>query len=153
MLLSQKITKIITSFECYRLIGQYSINLSHYLFSSIIKFIAVFALFKKLGQSLICHLVRNPPRIKEMPDDVVKEFTYGGRITLLDFYINQKDWMLGSNIIWTKDHIEKLRNDFRSGLLHGSYGKHEVQAISRHIDQHMINSVMTHQYICNYILT
>ena len=51
--------------------------------------------------------------------------------------------MQGGNIIWTRELIERLRSNFQDDVLYGGYGKREVQAISRHIDEYMLNNVMT----------
>ena len=77
-----------------------------------------------------------------MPQDVLDEFTYGGRVKLIGLYFDEDNVKSKDKIIWKKEDVEKLRVDFRNGVLQGNYGIKETNKISRHIDEHMLSQVM-----------
>ena len=76
-----------------------------------------------------------------MPQDVLDEFTYGGRVKLVGLYFDEDNVKSKDKIIWKKEDVEKLRVDFRNGVLQGNYGIKETNKISRHIDEHMLSQV------------
>ena len=76
-----------------------------------------------------------------MPQDVLDEFTYGGRVKLIGLYFDEDNVKSIDKIIWKKEDVDKLRIDFRNGVLQGNYGIKETNKISRHIDEHMLNQV------------
>ena len=81
------------------------------------------------------------PRLDELPDDVAYEFTYGGRAQLFHYYYKLKHPEELSATVWMEEHIDKLRSEFRSNKLFGSYGVEVVEDISLYIDKHMKNYV------------
>ena len=81
------------------------------------------------------------PRLDELPDDVAYEFTYGGRAQLFHYYYKLKHPEELSATVWMEEHIDKLRSEFRSNKLFGSYGVEVVEDISQNIDKHMKNYV------------
>ena len=83
----------------------------------------------------------SPPRLDELPGEVTYEFTFGGRIPLFNYYFRQKSLSKKTNRIWTREDIELLRTDFKRNELFSPYGIKSVQAVSRHIDQHMLENV------------
>ena len=72
-----------------------------------------------------------------MPDDVAYEFTYGGRAQLFHYYYKLKNPEEFSATVWMEEDIDKLRSEFRSNKLFGSYGVEVVEEISLYIDNHM----------------
>ena len=76
-----------------------------------------------------------------MPQDVLDEFTYGGRVKLIGLYFDEDNVKSKDKIIWKKEDVEKLRVDFQNGVLQGNYGIKETNKISRHIDEHMLSQV------------
>ena len=76
-----------------------------------------------------------------MPQAVLDEFTYGGRVKLVGLYFDEDNVKSKDQIIWKKEDVEKLRVDFRNGVLQGNYGIKETNKISRHIDEHMLSQV------------
>ena len=76
-----------------------------------------------------------------MPQDVLDEFTYGGRVRLIGLYFDEDNVKSIKKIIWKKEDVDKLRIDFRNGVLQGNYGIKETNKISRHIDEHMLSQV------------
>ena len=76
-----------------------------------------------------------------MPQDVLDEFTYGGRVKLIGLYFDEDNVKSIDKIIWKKEDVDKLRIDFRNGVLQGNYGIKETNKISRHIDEHMLSQV------------
>ena len=72
-----------------------------------------------------------------MPDDVAYEFTYGGRAQLFHYHYKLKHPEDLKATVWGEEHINKLRSEFRSNKLFGSYGVEVVEEISLHIDKHM----------------
>ena len=76
-----------------------------------------------------------------MPQDVLDEFTYGGRVKLVGLYFDEDNVKSKDKIIWKKEDVEKLRVDFRNEVLQGNYGIKETNKISRHIDEHMLSQV------------
>ena len=76
-----------------------------------------------------------------MPQDVLNEFTYGGRVKLIGLYFDEDNVNAKDKIIWKKEVVEKLRIDFQNGILQGNYGIKETNKISRHIDEHMLSQV------------
>ena len=76
-----------------------------------------------------------------MPQDVLDEFTYDGRVRLIGLYFDEDNVKSRDKIIWTKEDVDKLRIDFRNGVLQGNYGIKETNKISRHIDEHMLSQV------------
>ena len=76
-----------------------------------------------------------------MPQDVLDEFTYDGRVRLIGLYFDEDNVKSKDKIIWTKEDVDKLRIDFRNGVLQGNYGIKETNKISRHIDEHMLSQV------------
>ena len=76
-----------------------------------------------------------------MPQDVLDEFTYGGRVKLIGLYFDEDNVNAKDKIIWKKEVVEKLRVDFQNGVLQGNYGIKETNKISRHIDEHMLSQV------------
>ena len=76
-----------------------------------------------------------------MPQDVLDEFTYGGRVKLIGLYFDEDNVKSKDKIIWKKEDVEKLRADFQNGVLQGNYGIKETNKISRHIDEHMLSQV------------
>ena len=76
-----------------------------------------------------------------MPQDVLDEFTYGGRVRLIGLYFDEDNVKSKDKIIWKKEDVEKLRVDFQNGVLQGNYGIKETNKISRHIDEHMLSQV------------
>ena len=76
-----------------------------------------------------------------MPQDVLDEFTYGGRVKLIGLYFDEDNVNSKDKIIWKKEVVEKLRVDFQNGVLQGNYGIKETNKISRHIDEHMLSQV------------
>ena len=76
-----------------------------------------------------------------MPQDVLDEFTYGGRVKLVGLYVDEDDVKSKDKIIWKKEDVEKLRVDYRNEVLQGNYGIKETNKISRHIDEHMLSQV------------
>ena len=83
--------------------------------------------------------------MNQIPVDVINEFTYGNRVAPFYLYRNDNQWMYGKKVVWTIEKVEKLRHDFKNGELSGLYGIHEVQAISRHIDEFMLQKVPTYR--------
>jgi len=55
-----------------------------------------------LDRSSSSYITRSAPRMEELPEQILEEFTFGGRIKLLNWYINEKDWTQGDKVIWTK---------------------------------------------------
>ena len=86
-------------------------------------------------------ILRSPPRLDELPDDVAHEFTYGGRVDLFHYYYKPKNPEKKSIMVWTEEDVDKLRSDFQNNELYGSYGTDAVQNISHNIDKHMSTSV------------
>ena len=76
-----------------------------------------------------------------MPQDVLDEFTYGGRVKLIGLYFDEDNVKSKNKIVWKKEDVEKLRVDFQNGVLQGNYGIKETNKISRHIDEHMLSQV------------
>ena len=76
-----------------------------------------------------------------MPQDVLDEFTYGGRVKLIGLYFDEDNVKSNDKIIWKKEDVDRLRIDFRNGVLQGNYGIKETNKISRHIDEHMLSQV------------
>ena len=93
-------------------------------------------------------------RLEEIPKEVLNEFAYQGRLTFVDWFLNDAHWINDDNKIWTKEYIETLRKDFRNGMLLGTYGKDVVHRLSAQLDEYLPNCVIIVQYtsVVNYIL-
>ena len=76
-----------------------------------------------------------------MPQEVLDEFTYGGRVKLIGLYFDEDNVKSKNKIVWKKEVVEKLRVDFQNGVLQGNYGIKETNKISHHIDEHMLSQV------------
>ena len=83
----------------------------------------------------------SPPRLDELPDEVAYEFTFEGRLRLFHYYFRQNSLSKITNSKWTIEGIKLLRADFKRNELFSPYGIKAVEAISRHIDQHMLENV------------
>ena len=77
---------------------------------------------------------------------MLNEFTYGGRVSLFNFFIDGSKDAFGVGQTWTTEYIDDLRQQFRQGELFGGYGYNEVKSISRHIDEHISNHVRKNIY-------
>ena len=84
-------------------------------------------------------------RIEEIPKEILNEFTYQGRITFVDWFLNDTHWINDDKKIWTKEYIETLRTDFRNGTLIGTYGKDVIRTLSAQLDQYLPNCVIIFQ--------
>ena len=96
--------------------------------------------------------VRSTLRIEEIPEEILNEFTYQGRIRFVDWFFNDSYWTKDDKSIWTTEYIETLRKDFQNGVLVGTYGKEVIHTLSTQLDQYLPNFVIILKYFvcqCN----
>ena len=84
--------------------------------------------------------LRNAIPLAKLPPAVLKEFTYGGRISPYHFFVDDTKLPASSDQAWTTSDVDYLRTLFKTGKM-VVHGNHEIMSVARHIDDHMLNHV------------
>lgn len=82
-----------------------------------------------------------PPRLHEVPEDVQKLYSYGGKVRLLNVYMNDARG-IGRVHKWTEELVhEHIRDITSEKFMRVSYSKEDSLNIIRHLEDHMGNQV------------
>ena len=84
-----------------------------------------------------------------VPEDILKLYTFDGRIKIEDSYLNDVKWVSNQiekeNLLihsqWTKETLELFQLDFKHGLLRGGYGYGVVNNMTKNIQEYMLDQV------------
>ena len=82
-----------------------------------------------------------PPKMKYVPKDIIDMFTYHNRIKIKSAYLNDFTWLSEDSLFWSKEIINNLRKEHRSGKMTGLYGIRSVQNITKNLKEHMHDRV------------
>ena len=64
---------------------------------------------------------------RHAPDEWVSEYTMGGRVPLVDLYVDERRFALSISK-WSELHLRTLASRAHRGILHGMYGVNETEA-------------------------
>ena len=82
-----------------------------------------------------------PPRLYEVPEDIREMYSYGGKVKLLNNYMNDAKGR-GRLHTWTQEMVDKHVEDVATGALaFTSYTKNDSLNIIRHLQEHMADQV------------
>ena len=70
-----------------------------------------------------------PPKWKDLPSRIQKEFTWNGLFSPQPYHQND-NWEI-ANQTWTVKMIEQMQKWYQNGKLNGNYGEAVVQSLSR----------------------
>ena len=65
---------------------------------------------------------------RHAPDEWVSEYTMGGRVPLVDLYVDERRFALSISK-WSELHLRTLASRAHRGILHGMYGVNETEAL------------------------
>jgi hypothetical protein len=79
---------------------------------------------------------KHPPRLKDLPKQLVDLYSYGGKIDMKEYYFDQNYYgkqkdISGSIHNWTSDLIEGMISQLRTGKLQGTYGATETNCFAQ----------------------
>ena len=84
---------------------------------------------------------RRAPKEENVPKDILRMYSFNGRIKISHAYLNDFKWTAKEDLIWSKKAIEDYREQHRSGKMWGFYGFESVHNITENIKEHMLEQV------------